>query len=99
MSKYFNKEITLESTAREMGVHYVHLSRIFKKKSGYSFTWYLNLMKFSYAERLLRTTDKTITEISYESGFGSLRNFNRIFSGITDMTPTEYKKKKKEHKW
>ncbi len=88
----FASGITLESTARSLGVHPVHLSRTFKKNSRYSFTEYLNLMKFSNAQLLLKTTDKSITEISFESGFNSLRNFNRIFYSIAKMTPSEYRK-------
>lgn len=91
ISKNFASGATLESTAKSLGVHPVHLSRTFKKNSKYSFTAYLNLMKFSHAQLLLKTTDKTITEISFESGFGSLRNFNRIFYSIAKMTPSEYK--------
>ena len=91
MSKNFSSGVTLESTAKSLGVHPVHLSRTFKKSAKYSFTAYLNLIKFSRAQFLLKTTDKTITEISYESGFGSLRNFNRIFYSIAKMTPSEYK--------
>ncbi len=88
----FASGITLESTAKNLGVHPVHLSRTFSNNSKYKFTEYLNLMKFSNAQLLLKNTDKSITEISFESGFNSLRNFNRIFYSIAKMTPSEYRK-------
>ena len=91
MAEHYNEGITLDSTAKSMGVHFVHLSRIFKNNSEYSFTQYLNLMKFSHAEYLLKNSDKSVADIAYESGFGSIRNFNRLFLRIADVTPTEYR--------
>lgn len=91
MAEHYNEGITLNSTAKSMGVHYVHLSRIFKNNSAYSFTQYLNLMKFSRAEHLLKSTGKTIAEIAYDSGFSSIRNFNRIFLQLSGVTPGTYR--------
>ena len=91
MAEHYNEGITLESTAKSMGIHFVHLSRVFKNNSEYSFTQYLNLMKFSRAEYLLKNSGKTIAEVAYDSGFGSIRNFNRLFLRIAGVTPTAYR--------
>ena len=39
-------------------------------------------------------TDKNMTEIAIESGFGSLRNFNRIYKKFSGKTPMEVRKEK-----
>jgi AraC-like DNA-binding protein len=37
--------------------------------------------------------DISISDVAYESGFGSIRNFNRIFKTHFGITPREYQKR------
>ena len=41
-------------------------------------------------------TDKPVTDIAFECGFMSQRNFNRVFREITGMTPSEFRERSKE---
>ncbi len=40
---------------------------------------------------LLRDTERTITDICFDVGFGSLGTFSRTFREIVGETPTEYR--------
>jgi AraC-like DNA-binding protein len=39
----------------------------------------------------LNTTNKRITEIAFEAGFGTYQNFNRVFKDAMGCTPKEYR--------
>lgn len=59
-----------------------------------SFKKFINALRFEYACELLPREDVSITEICGKCGFGSLRNFNRVFKALSGMTPNEYRYKK-----
>ena len=44
------------------------------------------------AQWALINENKSITEISDEVGFGSVKTFNRLFKSTTGMSPSEYRK-------
>ncbi len=87
----------LSSVAEQLGVNSAYLSRVFKENSRQDYTDYLNLLKCSYAARLLIRSypELNISQIALTSGFGSIRSFNRVFCGVFSMTPREYIKQKK----
>ncbi len=86
--------VTLTETAKALGIHSVYLSRLFMKNSGMSFTKYVNLIRCAYAaERIRREKEMTLSEIAYDSGFGSIRSFNREFLRCFGVTPKEYRQK------
>jgi AraC-like DNA-binding protein len=41
---------------------------------------------------MIKNSDMNISEIAYDSGFGSIRNFNRAFMEVYNITPTKYRK-------
>lgn len=48
--------------------------------------------KLEHAQHLLETTDKNISEVTFESGFENPSHFVRTFRQAFQMTPLEYKK-------
>jgi len=91
INAHFCENIDLARVAREIGVHPVTLSKLFVKHAGVSFTHYLQYVRCTYAARLIRTTQKSFSEIAYDAGFGSIRSFNRAFRAFYGQSPTEYK--------
>jgi AraC-like DNA-binding protein len=47
---------------------------------------------------LLRTTQKSIIEISLDLGFNSVSSLNHLFKEFTTLTPSQYRKKYKEER-
>ena len=68
-----------------------YFSRLFKEETGVNFSVYLNEYRLERAEKLLRTTDKKLYEISEETGFSSLSYFSRRFKEKFKKTPFEYR--------
>ena len=89
---HFTEDIDLERVARATGTHPVTVSKLFSKNTGVGFHYYLQYQRCSHAAYMLKNQNMSITEIAYESGFGSIRSFNRAFSAIYGVTPTEYRK-------
>lgn len=86
---YCEENINLQTIAQNIGISPCYFSRCFKMYSGYSLTEYINRKRIKKAEKLLKETDKKITEISMECGYGSLRNFNRVYRNITGTAPQQ----------
>lgn len=89
----FQQEITLESFAEAADYSYYYVSKLVKKHLGVSFTQLLAQYRVAYACHLLRGRKGTVSQIAMESGFGSIRNFNRVFLATTGMTPKQYLEK------
>lgn len=70
-------------------------SHFFKKRTQRSFSDYLSDLRIGNAARLLIESEKTVSEICYESGFNNISNFNRAFKEKKGCTPTEFRSQQK----
>ena len=93
IAEKYAEPITLKDAAEHLCVNYSYLSRIFKEREGLSFTECLNGTRLNHATTLLCHTNITITEIALSCGFGSVRNFNRLFSQKIQGSPYDFRKK------
>ena len=84
----FRTEVSLEDLARRMNVSYHYLSRLFGETVGTPFKQHLNRLRVNEADRLLAGSTLSITEIALQSGFNSLRTFNRAYRSIRGKTPS-----------
>ncbi|MBQ8743354.1 MAG: helix-turn-helix domain-containing protein [Clostridia bacterium] len=91
MGEHFAENIDLKTVASKVGVHPVTLSKAFSLRAGVSFNFYLKYLRCINATDLIRNENMTFTQIAYESGFGSVRSFNRAFIEIFGVTPSNYK--------
>jgi YesN/AraC family two-component response regulator len=91
VEKNFMGECTLKELAQEFNYDYAYLSKYFIRSIEMPFKEYVNRRKISEASHLLLTTDQSILEIAYHSGYQSLRSFNRNFKQLTGFTPSEYR--------
>ncbi len=96
INQHYMEDIPLEKAAEIAGFSKYHFARVFKEFSGQTFFDYLCLQRTKAAERLLLIPDKAITDIAYQSGFGSICAFNRAFKKKNQCTPSEYRIKSTE---
>ena len=89
ISENFRSNISLSDIAASTGYNYHYLSRSLNNAVGIGFKQLLNMHRVLYAFRLLRDTDISVTEASFESGFQSVRSFNHTFVKIYGCTPRE----------
>jgi transcriptional regulator GlxA family with amidase domain len=81
--------------ARVSGVSEAHFARSFKEAFGLPPHRYLLTRRIERATALLRETDLPITEIAFQTGWGSLGTFGRTFRDITGESPGEQRAREK----
>ncbi|WP_421902770.1 helix-turn-helix transcriptional regulator [Maridesulfovibrio sp.] len=91
MERYFNKNISLETMAELSGRSLSSFKREFKKTFNTTPARWIRERRMSWAEQLIRNSAKSITEISYESGYESLSHFSTLFRKNYGVTPREYR--------
>ena len=87
----FAENITLDDLSEHLHLSKYHISHLFNEKLNINFNTYLNMLRINEACNLLEDTDKKIADISEETGFGSIRSFNRAFTDIMNVTPSKYR--------
>lgn len=87
----FNEECTLKTLSDTVGYNYTYLSRFFKKAVGFSFNAYVNHYRLSHACYLLNNSNLSILQCALESGYDSIRSFNRNFKTQFQITPAQYR--------
>lgn len=87
-SLHFRENVTLQSAAAALGYDAAYLSRSFHRLTGMNFRRFLNACRVDYALRLIRTGGVSMTDAALESGFQSVRTFNRAFIEQTGRPPT-----------
>jgi AraC-like DNA-binding protein len=88
--KNFQKNISLDEIAGIANMNKSAFCRYFKMVNGKTFSDYMNEIRVGYACKLLLEQKYTIVEISDNSGYNNLSNFNRQFKKITGYSPSEY---------
>lgn len=89
----FNKNITLEETAKHLCMSKNWFSTCFHKEFGVTFSQYLNNVRLKHACNQLVSNNALISEIAAISGFESEKHFYRSFKKKFGITPGEYRKK------
>ena len=77
----------VQRLARVSDVSEAHFARSFKEAFGVPPHRYLLTRRIERAMALLRDTDLPITEIAFQTGWGSLGTFGRTFRDITGDSP------------
>jgi AraC family transcriptional regulator len=89
----FSLHLSLDTIAQEVGVHPVHLARMFRKYYRCTIGDYIRTLRIENACREMITTEAPLIEIALSNGFSDQSHFNRIFRRLKGMTPAEYRAK------
>lgn len=84
-------KITAEQLSSLVYMTPVSFSKFFKKTFNKTFTSYLNEYRINKACELLKETENSIEQISFETGYLNLSFFHRQFKLITKKTPAQYR--------
>ena len=92
----YQKEITVKEAAELSNLSESHFMKSFKNLTGISLIKYVNSVRLENAERLLKNTDKSVSEICEECGFHYFSYFIRTFKSTYGCTPGDLRKKAAE---
>lgn len=93
INEHYCESISLDSLSREFGVCRFYISHIFSQVLHVGFCDYVNSLRISQAEKLLRDSNYNIIDIAMQCGFSSQRTFNRSFKKVHNIAPSAYRKK------
>lgn len=89
-------DATLEGAASQIHLSTDYLSRLFRKKTGISFSEYLLNARMKEAGALMKQIHLSIGEIASRLGYKNPKNFTRAFRNYYGMAPTEYRRQTDE---
>ncbi|WP_159635938.1 helix-turn-helix transcriptional regulator [Erysipelothrix anatis] len=90
--------LSTQSIANYFSMSRSNMCKLFKKETGLSLINYLTRIRVQKACDLLIESDMSVLDISYEVGYQSISQFNKVFKNYVHDTPNSYRIKFKMHK-
>jgi transcriptional regulator GlxA family with amidase domain len=91
LQRNFNKDVSMELLASEIGMSPRNLTRRFKAATGHVPGAYLQLLRVSAARELLEGGRAPVQSVSSAIGYEDVAFFRTLFKRHTGMTPAEYR--------
>lgn len=91
MDRSYAQPLDVRAVAAVAHISPAHFSRCFRSVFGETPHRYLQRRRIERSMFLLRETARTVTDICFEVGFGSLGTFSRTFREIVGETPSGYR--------
>ena len=88
----FHDEVFLNKAAAIIGMTPNAFCKFFKKMTRKTFMETVINYRIDFATQQLTETDKSITDICFDSGFRDVSHFYKTFSGRMKMSPLNYRK-------
>src|SRR5690625_3573775 len=93
MDRTFAQPLDVPSLARLVHMSESHFIRTFRATFGETPHRYLQRRRVERAMFLLRTTQRSVTDVCLDVGFTSLGTFSRTFHDIVGETPSAYRQR------
>jgi transcriptional regulator GlxA family with amidase domain len=93
MDRSYAEPLDVPSLARIACVSEAHFIRTFRQAFGEPPNRYLQRRRVERAMFLLRSTDRSVTDICMEVGFSSLGTFSRVFRDIVGEPPSSFRRR------
>lgn len=84
-------EISITEISNHLNVSDGHLSRSFKKNTGYTVLEYITLLRIKKAVLILQLPTTRISEVASAVGFNDPKYFSHIFRKYVGITPTDFR--------
>lgn len=84
-----------EALGREVGMSPRHLRRLFAEAVGATPSQVASSRRAHFARALLDETDRSVTDIAFASGFGSVRSMNEVVRATFHAAPRELRRRRR----
>lgn len=88
----FRSRLGIAQLASEVGVHPVHLARVFQAQHGITPGDYLRRRRVEWAASQLASTDVPLRKVAQRAGFADQSHFTRAFKRQVGTTPGRYRR-------
>jgi AraC-like DNA-binding protein len=96
LSGELNRDIDLDGLARELGVSYAWLRRMFRQYTGMSPHQYRMQLRLSKARQLLAISGCSVKEAAAQIGYSDEYYFSRLFKLKNGLAPEAWKRRSRE---
>jgi AraC family transcriptional regulator len=87
----FDRNLTVSRVAEEVGIHPIHLSKVFRQFHRQTIGEYLHRLRVQSACRQLALSEMELGVIASAVGFADQSHFTRVFKRIVGTTPGEFR--------
>lgn len=94
MSSNYDKPLSTKALASIVYLSEGYFCQIFKNVTGKTAMEYLNNLRIDKAEKMLKKTEMTVTEIAFCCGFEDANYFSRMFKKLRGVSPQAVRAKK-----
>lgn len=88
---FLRNDLSLGDLADELGLSPHKVSQLLNQEIGMTFYAFVNRARVDYACELLRTTERSVLDVAFASGFNNKASFYTAFRQHTGTTPSEYR--------
>ncbi len=88
-----NSELSIEGIASEMGLGQSQFSRKIKSLTNYTPVELVRSLRLKQARSLLTSTEKSVSEIAYATGFSSPAYFSKCYKDAFGESPSDLRKR------
>lgn len=92
IEEHFTEPVDIGEVSKALHISRSHISHIFRDKLDTTFMKYITEKRLDFACELLKKGEMNVTDAAYNSGFGSIRTFNRAFTEHKGISPGKYKR-------
>lgn len=91
---HLSETVTMNSMAELCHLSPSYFSRLFGREAGENYNSYVNRQKINASKRLLRETNKTVSQIAFDLGYQDVSHYISLFKRFEGITPTVYRQYK-----
>ncbi len=91
IQEHLDDDLPLERLARVAHFSPYHFHRIFKAIVGEGVHEHVRRLRLETAARLLCATDRPITQVAFDAGYGTHEAFTRAFRQVFGVSPSEFR--------
>lgn len=90
-SEHYTENLSLDTIAKSLHLNKYYISHTINRQINMRLSTFINSLRIDASCKMLKETDKRITEIAQSVGFDTIRSFNRAFLEIVGTTPKQYR--------
>lgn len=92
IARNYTQKLTVQQICDVANLNPGYAMMLFQKTFGSTLVNFLTQHRIAHAQRLLTTSEMSVTDIALQSGFSSISRFNEAFLEISRCSPREYRK-------
>lgn len=91
LARHHSEPVRVDDVADAAGLPRNRAMSLFRRMTGQTILTHLSGLRVDHARMLLRHTNRSVSAIAFDTGFGSLSRFYAVFGEATGLTPSVYR--------